>query len=112
MNPTDEQVKELWGRCGLKLIDDGIPAMPNLGFHWENDSGDWVFNTSETPEINLPNLFKYAVEPKLTSMQLTWVDDCDYRAETSIWYREATAHDEDPALALFWAIYKVMGEKK
>ncbi len=96
MKPTDEQVKVFWEWCGLPLAK----LIP--------------------PRIDLNNLFKYAV-PKLVE-ENQWVINLGYtpslpkiyhvRINDSINAHLATfiAQSKDPALALFWALYKVMEE--
>lgn len=115
MKPTDEQKKELLEWCGFTLR---CPP--------ERDAykrGIWNYPDGMTGdvELDLNNLFKYAV-PKLAeggrflamimatpNKKLVYRyivnmvnDDMDIGIEKQ---------SEDPALALFWAIWEVMGEK-
>jgi len=103
MEPTDEQVKELW-----KLV---IP-MDESGHWWHYPDG--FAYLAPTP-ITLDNLFKYAV-PKLKGMY-------DIRLQNSLggWYAivyrpysgskdAGLFEDKDPSIALFWAIYAVLKE--
>ena len=68
---------------------------------------------SELPPIDLNNLFKYAV-PKLDGLTLTTYYKADYGIDgfcACVDSKTNTSGDhdhEDPALALFWAIYEVM----
>ena len=105
--PTQEQIKEFWEWCGL---------------HYHGEAGELlvyapdgtVFNCGQ-PRIDLNNLFKYAV-PKLDKMgnhlilrshvySESLVDSPDYEAEIAGGIK---SHSIDPALALFWAIWKVI----
>jgi len=69
------------------------------------------------PEIDLNNLFKWAV-PKLSGLSLTTFYTPDfkaiehYEAWVDIKGRENEVMNKDPALALFWAIWKVIKEDK
>ena len=101
MNPTQEQIKELWEWCG-----------------WSSNGAYWFspfpneHSAKNLPSIDLNNLFKYAV-PKLDypNMLLYYVVNvkewyCVLRMASHPW--EIGEFSETPALALFWAIYKVM----
>ena len=103
---TDEKIQWFWGQCGLVKIKRG----------WKLPNGDVLLDID--PPIDPNNLFKYAVL-KLEYVSLTKHIDED---NGSIWF-EANAgrylfdalyqeeHNTDPALALFWAIYKAFGGK-
>ena len=109
MKPTKEQEQKFWGLCGLKPIKrEGSDEI----VRWELPSGGWRFFS---PDIDLNNLFKYAV-PQLREKgcramlsDKTEGDDVMYMGRA---YGRHTnsfldAYDKDPALALFWAIDKV-----
>jgi len=117
--PTQEQIKEFWEWCGLykDLATDGER-------HWFKDEEivSPVDNNGD-PTIDLNNLFEWAV-PKLEQqkfrMMITYnnirrpnreymyrVSFCKFK--TNSWGK---AYDEDPALALFWAIWKVIKGQK
>jgi len=91
MKPTDKQEKEFWEGCGLKIING--------------------LNCFTAPPIDLNNLFKYAV-PKLSEDY--YIDIMNYRdiwqgrIQSKLGIVGAVKVDEDPALALFWAIYEVV----
>ena len=115
MEPTEEETKRFWEWCGFKH-DRGMYA-------------EWTYPTGEIltgePPIDLNNLFKWAV-PKL----FTWSIGKNWDLEGDMSIKEngvkasidlkpvdpdkydeikpSEAISEDPALALFWAIYKVM----
>jgi hypothetical protein len=107
MEPTQEQIKWFWEQCG---------------FTWWETAEAWCFGkyevSRELPPIDLNSLFKYAV-PKLSQYsfymnELPWVrvtagvikpPHGKYTGRENIYVIE----DKDPALALFWAIYKAFG---
>ena len=101
MNPTKEQW--FWEQCGFK--DISYCSLGAVGQKWsgrrESIWGkpyDWQYL-----DIDLNNLFEYAV-PKLSSYQRTEV--------LLPWAYEVIDIVVDPALALFWAIYKAFGGKE
>uniref|UniRef100_A0A6M3L2Q5 Uncharacterized protein n=1 Tax=viral metagenome TaxID=1070528 RepID=A0A6M3L2Q5_9ZZZZ len=83
--PTNKQIKEFWEKLSPTPDDWRMYEI-------------WLY--SGYPPIDLNNLFKYAV-PKLDQSRY-------YKALSSIFYYDAIK--EDPALALFWAIYQVIKE--
>lgn len=111
MKPTDEQKREFWELCGFKIV-----------VHYVKHSEFWEYPDGELhptyPPIDLNNLFQYAV-PKLK-------EGLDYPQETigfpterykchrflQMWVYSIAIQGKDPALALFWAIYKVLKEAK
>ena len=96
--PTEAQQRWFWEQCGLRYECYDTPAMPNVGSAWIDSKGGHANpeEPSEPPRIDLNNLFKYAMSS---------LDQANYyKALRSIFLK----HD-DPALALFWAIYKVFG---
>ena len=117
MKPTQEQVEKFWRWCGFKPISDDAPF-------YENPNGDIYYDhvgRSTLPPLDLNNLFKWAV-PKVYAMDNFWL--IDYQLTALAKTMDITGHswsilfngegrgchgtDEDPALALFWAIYNVM----
>ena len=121
--PTDEQVKEFWEWCGF-YQEDGESYMDSTPYKvWKHPSNllhDFGYKAFPGLLVDLNNLFKYAV-PKVTYCELIKVGRPDYHG---CWcgyvsirpsYELGKAlfvEDEDPALALFWAIYKVMEGKE
>ncbi len=101
MKPTDEQKREFWKGCGLKEGTYGWLYDPN------NRPDLPIF-----PPIDLNNLFKYAV-PKLSLLRFSYETHTIpelYRWETM---KPNQSHltvieSNDPALALFWAIYEAI----
>lgn len=97
--PTEAQRKEFWEWCGLSQN------------HWTKA---WFIdaNTKANPQpnIDLNNLFKYAVPGLGFDIKfIEWVDGCfEVELLEGEHTRVAVAKDEDPALALFWALWEVM----
>ena len=117
--PTKEQIKELWEWCGFAISGEryylpGITVTYLIG----------------QPRIDLNNLFKWAVPKLIENGKYPYLKAieiepamCDELNFTCYLYYEAL-HDDgfvereesqgyssDPALALFWAIYKVIKEQ-
>jgi len=112
MEPTKEQIQWLWEQCGFTRLPYG-----NREYHFELTKKvmNWLppdkrGNSMEyLPRIDLNNLFKYAV-PKL--QDLRWVKfNFDSECELRIGNRGIFGVNDDPALALFWAIFKALGGK-
>lgn len=119
--PTEEQIKEFWERCGFKWRAYASAYVGEVVMKVHDAT--WVYPDGEThfklPPIDLNNLFRWAV-PKANS--LGWgvglmpcgnVQDSLWYGDTfNIWkevhYRESNPKMDDPALALFWAIWKVI----
>jgi len=132
MNPTQEQMQWFWEQCGLRWFWNHNPDC-DCGALDDNDDmrdwnyqkdGKWVLATNfyhekmnriERPEF-IGYLFKYAV-PKLAGeeeIQCLLIYSAEFKWEASL-YKElslASCSDEDPAIALFWAIYKAFGGKE
>ena len=96
--PTKEQIQWFWEKCGFTYVFDESQG-------WLSPDGVWG---NDNPPIDLNNLFKYAV-PKLVK----WIMGNNPNGEIKvIVYTEKNffkSLDKDPALALFWAIYKAFG---
>jgi len=127
MKPNEEQIKEFWEWCEFKWRTyasayAGEVIMKVHDATWVHPDGETHFNL---PPIDLSNLFKYAV-PRLNEKgccvtlqaygqkgHLAFVSESVFPQRGSDGYdpyfkRIAEYEDEDPAIALFWAIYKVM----
>ncbi len=124
MKPTDEQIKEFWEWCGWSIYQD-------IG-RWHSIRPDGTRYMGTTDEKFLPllfepldlnNLFKYAV-PKLfemgywikTSHQHSMYDVVDSHS-AEVGQHKFTGGgkfscQENPALALFWAIWEVIKDDK
>src|SRR3990167_4398603 len=104
MNPTQEQIKKFWEWCGIKQDSDRT---------WRDANGLGVLISTIMPPLDLNNLFKYAV-PKLKRWRIAnypegamsefglirvWVTTGDW---------DGMVEDNDPALALFWAIWEII----
>ena len=124
MIPTETELREFWEWCGLEPVLYKDP--PYDVVYWKKDNeAVWLL------DIDLNNLFKHAVSkllicdkyPHLTELALD-----PAMCDTQMWYcylRYDSLHDdgfiereeiqsssEDPAIALFWAIHKVIREAK
>ena len=114
--PTKAQEIEFWEWCGFKRRPDQDfvieYATHEYATHevWEWPNG-LVIDT--LPRTDLNNLFQYAVprlNQKYEEVQWLLVHSEGYGWEASIYAGQwlGEAKDDDPALALFWAIYKVI----
>ena len=98
MKPTEVQIKKFWEWCGISKSRTGYWYYP-----------DYCARPN-APDLDLNNLFKWAV-PKLTMYELnSYNNDGLHSAWVSLsedggW---EASECETPALALFWAIYKVI----
>ena len=95
--PTEEQITEFW-----KLL--GWGEAPGIGLISPNGE-DYV------PPLDLNSLFKYAV-PKLSYWTIS--QEINTRTGASVqtldYQKSGVIFGETPALALFWAIYRVIGK--
>ena len=105
--------KEFWERCGFKWSTDTMGDWKDCTY-WHNPPDTEEWGATWLPEIDLNNLFKYAV-PKLSYLSLDgfWNGDenCfNYAATVGTPEGEYKEHEyyKDPALALFWAIWEVI----
>jgi len=95
---TEEQIKKFWEWCGFRDWTRFQVTYPDGLVH-------------DQPELDLNNVFAWAV-PKVRDCYISL--STYYEAEwlVSIESQDLTIRvhgvDEDPTLALFWAIYKVM----
>ena len=112
MNEPTEAQKEFWEWCGLLHYVSPLEKIKYEDNYWITQSGTVL---TAMPSIDLNNLFKYAV-PKLIDRYggiLLILPQSDIKSwECKILNSpgsEATfGYGDSPALALFWAIYKVM----
>ena len=111
--PTEKELKRFWEWCGLKYEDP----------YWVNEDcreGQCCFYGEYYAELlgtlTLNNLFKWAV-PKLRDCDLTWdITEHEWVVRVAMFFnigktgevRENTEWNKDPALALFWAINKII----
>ncbi len=118
--PTQEQIKELREWCGFKYeeidLEDGGDLVTRL------TDPDGAVSLTE-PDIDLNNLFLYAVPKAKEGLGIMKVDFIDHTEDGLGWtcYLGIGALDETiidygngdtPALALFWALYSVLKEDK
>ena len=111
MKPTDKEIEKFWELCGFYKFCSFWYSPTRTG-----SICDWA--RRELPLVDLEHiglLFKYAV-PKIWSLHWITFDQAGVIIE-----QHETAESEaiqtrgegdDPALALFWAIYKVLGGKE
>jgi len=97
--PTEEQLREFWGWCGLKAgwfkLESGLQIV------------------AEYPSLDLNNLFKHVV-PNLDYMSLIYIAASHrYRAEVRLLLSKGKneAYSFSPKLALFWAIWEAIHAK-
>ena len=112
--PTDEQIKEFWEWCGFKQIErDRVKFSLGSGdiyrLVWIHPTG--LYEEDNLPPIDLNNLFKYAVQPNEYITEVSFVKgECQIatRGLNNKGVQYFVGRDEDPALALFWAIWEVI----
>ena len=111
MKPTDEQVKEFWERCGFTIKP--LKDEEYLGdFYYYPDCN----RIERYVDLTLNNIFLYAV-PKLEYFDIYRVSDgagqrlVHATIQAEVGDKPQSSIDKDPALALFWAIYKAFGGK-
>ncbi len=127
MKPTDKQIRWLWEQCGLvlrkgKILESGLQTFDT----WETPEGTITF----TPDIDLNNLFKYAV-PELDRREIAYSlhsgrqvisNTLVHHAECWYWNSETVKQmekaglktrfgitDKDLVVAFSWAISKTLG---
>ena len=109
--PTKEQLQWFWEQCGF-VYEKSQTRSIDIRARWTAPDG---YITDELPSIDLNNLFKYTV-PKLIPQLYegsevfevyyyfgSWRARLTFDAEKYYW-----AEADDPALALFWAIYSAL----
>ncbi|KKM82968.1 hypothetical protein LCGC14_1314030 [marine sediment metagenome] len=110
MIPTQEQIKEVWVWCGFTRTTMGH----DLVWMYENK-----YPPVQLPPLDLNNLFKYAVPKLIGDYKYTLLlrTDVDFHTRESTYTFSLSddpltinseATDKNPALALFWAIQKVI----
>jgi hypothetical protein len=97
IQPTPAEVEDFWERCDLYAEERGAWSGKKF-YSWF--APNKLFICDDAPPIDLNNLFRYAV-PK--------VEEANSEATVYILHQlcEAVYHHQDPALALFWAIWSV-----
>lgn len=139
MKPTEEQMAEFWKGCGLVHINNPISqeaansceAMasdrPVNGWYFPDYSGGTskLISLRETPIPDLNNLFEYMPEiivgvyfrfyPGGCECELTYITEAGFDTVKS-WVKNETGDENESkklsALALFWALDKVMKNDK
>ncbi len=118
MKPTDEQTKELWEWCGCQIVEIRETSHLNSKLKIVFPDGITFFVDSLLQLVDLNNLFQYAVLKLDMPVMLS-----TFNGETEVilpsYFPDAedlmseplSVTDKDPALALFWAIYKVLSQQ-
>lgn len=117
--PTEAQVRWFWEQCGFRLFTS--EDAKRVGGHSTWWIGRWVIPQNkrkfeyfeQLPDIhNLNDLFKRAV-PEFAVIQFSPVSDglCCLICHNGEWY-SSKADKGEYAAALFWAYFKVLGDKK
>lgn len=125
--PSKEQVRKFWEWCGLQIElvwASESYDFPGYNFYskkneftnyhipaFKDEFGEW----QEVPELDLNNIFKYAVPkllPKYSLELITW-NEGRYKViinkAVKGWAETFTTRvGNDPALALFWAIMEII----
>lgn len=120
MKPTESQLRQFWEWCGFHWVQKHFRVdLVEYGGYWQSpfDTDERFGHFVQLPKIDLNTLFKYAV-PKLeefdfdgmTMWQSTdgWV--CELALQHDTDWREGQG--KDAALALFWAIYKLLDKEE
>jgi hypothetical protein len=120
--PTESEIEELWKWCGFKEVLSRelwqYEKYRETNHWWEAPSGRKFL---ELPELDLNNLFEYAV-PKLQPEVIEFVpvtgvkEQFDYGQKWGCllilkgWAvkKSVISNNPNPALVLFWAIWKVI----
>lgn len=116
--PTEAQVKEFWEWYGFKYLEsreyDGIHQHFDYR-RWElNDKeNDLYYESATLPPIDLNNLFKYAVPKTREKRFMLNLSSGMLVSNTTVTLYKSKnetyqGFSEDPALALFWAIWEVI----
>ncbi len=96
--PAQEQIKEFWERYEYTGKLAGIEPVAG------EEEGKLVY---VSPPIDLNNLFKYAVPIAVAKCGLV-----EFRTSLLGSIYKAIYDNEDPALALFWALWQVKEKDK
>ena len=115
--PTEAQIKKFWEWCGFKYHSYGFFEYEDRDTtiedpYWESPQGHRILSP---PKLTLDNLFKYAV-PKVNWLYLGKGIMGQYGCEVRIYPNQGIDYTQgysdytynDPALALFWAIWEVI----
>ena len=113
--PTNKQKKEFWLKHGWHL-SEGENYLGNKIIVWVRDGDKEGSGCTYTPPIDLNNLFKYAVPKYIEEIRTEVTANYTGNAYARLferWGKQLFYNDwEDPALALFWAIYHLYNEIK
>ena len=110
--PTKKQIQWFWEQCGWYFKQLRFPI--GRWYYGSGIEGAWVSPDCEHlytyPRIDLNSLFKYAV-PFLVRWEMGSKQDGSVYAIACMKGQQfpSNTDDKDPALSLFWAIYKAVG---
>jgi len=138
--PTQQQIGEFWEWCGLGCVHtwEFLAKTPLYGVdctkcgkefrksQWSNARAPKIGDFDEFPPIDANCLLKYAI-PRLVKVKVVDSDGlyftlqlvsgaCEYDVEIRTWNGRLvydTPHEDigqDPALALFWALWQAKEE--
>ena len=102
--PTKKQIKKFWEWCGFSQNNTY-----GTGEFYNYPNG----GSALLPELDLNNIFKWAV-PKLGDIEIEKrgnLYECWIYENRCIATISGFAEGDDPALALFWAIYELIEVK-
>lgn len=115
-NLSEEKIKDFWKRCGFKSTKHEIYSDDSTDDGWDEIDG-WQYPDSTTtnarlPDINLNNLFKYAIPKCAEHLEFTieLFRGHGYWA-CNLFYLDNEIHKTgytSPELALLWAIYEIL----
>jgi hypothetical protein len=103
--PTEEQIKELWQRCGLY----------KSGYWWFDPNGKHLISTVNAPYININFLFKYAVPIAVVKLESRFGAEVNLiRGLELLFHRWLDNIREGMEIndALFWAIWEVFNDRE
>lgn len=109
IEPTEGQKEAFWRRHGFHQVTR--KEVYDLGYYtlWENGKG---YIEGKLPDIDLNNLFKWAV-PRLEELQsITFNWHRNNECEVILWFYsgiKVAGIASAPNLALFWAIWELIG---
>ena len=108
--PTDKQIKEFWGWCGLEYKQVQVRVCGYQTKTWAWTYGIETLWVMPDPDLN--NLFKYAVEQVIVYLMghLTYDRISAVKYLFKLWLKEYIKC-WDFELALFWAIWEVINDR-
>ena len=108
--PTKEEERKFWEIVGWKVIDNGRTSLWYSPEKVKRHPRSYAsYMSDDPPYIDLNSLFDYAV-PKVIAkiLESKWNKSHDAYVLLFVWWLAELDITEDPAVALFWACYKVL----